>query len=436
VSDEAGAAAASAPTAAVDPTPGEVHAGEIVELGQSLLAPGSVAALGVFAACLALAWLIVRLARGPEPVRGSIWFGRSIVDGVLFPVLALLLVLLARRLLQDSLPMAVFRVVVPILVSLLVIRVTVRVLRAAYPESQLMRVFERSLSWVVWLGTVLWVLGVLPVLLDELDQIRWMLGGSEITLRNLLEGLVSVVLVMVVALWISAAVEARLLRGTGANLSLRKMASNAVRALLLFLGLMFALSAAGIDLTALGVLGGAIGVGIGFGLQKLASNYVSGFVILAERSVRIGDMVMVDGFEGRVTDINTRYTVVRSLGGRESIVPNELFITQRVENSSLADRDVLQTTVVQVPYGTDVEPLMAEMTQAVQALPRVLAQPGVGVRLTSFAADGLELTVFYWIGDPENGTANLRSDVNLSILRLFNARGIEIPFPQRVLHTR
>jgi small-conductance mechanosensitive channel len=278
------------------------------------------------------------------------------------------------------------------------------------------------------------VLGVLPVLLDELDQISWALGGSQISLRNLLEGLVSVVLVMVVALWISAAVEARLLRGSGANLSLRKMASNAVRALLLFLGLMFALGAAGIDLTALGVLGGAIGVGIGFGLQKLASNYVSGFVILAERSVRIGDMVMVDGFEGRVTDINTRYTVVRSLGGRESIVPNELFITQRVENASLADRDVLQTTVVQAPYGTDVEPLMAEMAQAVQALPRILAAPPVGVRLSSFAADGLELTVFYWIGDPENGTANLRSEVNLSILRLFNARGIEIPFPQRVVH--
>jgi small-conductance mechanosensitive channel len=314
-----------------------------------------------------------------------------------------------------------------------VIRVTVRVLRAAYPESQLMRVFERSLSWVVWAGTVLWVVGVLPVLLDELDQIRWTLGGSEISLRKLLEGAVSVVLVLVVALWISAAVEARLLRGTGATLSLRKMAANAVRALLLFVGLIFALSAAGIDLTALGVLGGAIGVGIGFGLQKLASNYISGFVMLAERSVRIGDMVMVDGFEGRITDINTRYTVVRSLTGRESIVPNELFITQRVENSSLADRDVLLSTVVQVAYGTDVEPLMQALALTVAAVPRVLAAPAVGVRLTNFAADGLELTVYFWIGDPENGGANVRSDVNLAILRLFGERGVEIPYPQRVI---
>ena len=416
--------------------PRPLNADELLQLGQDLLTPTSLAELGVFAACLLLAWWIVRMMRGPEPVKGSIWFGRSIVDGVLFPVLALLLALVARRVLQDMLPMAVFRLVVPMLVSLLVIRVAVRVLRAAYPESRLMRIFERSLSWVVWLGMVLWVIGVLPVMLAELDQIRWMLGGSEISLRNLLEGLVSVVLVMVLALWVSSAVEARLLRGAGANLSLRKMASNTVRALLLFLGLVFALTAAGIDLTALGVLGGAIGVGIGLGLQKLASNYVSGFVILAERSVRIGDIVMVDGFEGRITDINTRYTVIRALSGKESIVPNELFITQRVENSSLADRNVLQQAVVQVAYGTDVEPLMAAMTAAVSEVPRVLAQPGVGVRLTNFAADGMELTVYFWIGDPENGTANVRSDVNLAILRLLQARGVEIPFPQRVVWQR
>jgi small-conductance mechanosensitive channel len=410
--------------------------GELAQLGRSLLTTSALTELAVFVGCLGLSWAIVRLLRGKQPVRGSIWFGRGIVDGVLFPVLALVLALAARRLLQEALPLAVFRLVVPILVSLVVIRLTVRVLRAAFPESQLMRVVERSVSWIAWLAMVLWVTGILPVLLDELDQIQWKLGGTTISVRNLLEGLVSTVIVMVVALWIASALETRLLRGAGGNLSLRKMAANTLRAMLLFIGLMFALTAAGIDLTALGVLGGAIGVGIGFGLQKLASNYVSGFVILAERSVRIGDVVMVDGFEGRVTDINTRYTVIRALSGKESIVPNEMFITQRVENSTLADAKVLQNTVVQVAYGTEVEPLMAEMSRVVGDVPRVLAEPGVGVRLTRFADDGLELTVFYWIADPENGTANVRSDVNLAILRLFDARGIEIPFPQRVVHQR
>ena len=212
------------------------------------------------------------------------------------------------------------------------------------------------------------------------------------------------------------------------------MAANALRAVLLFVGLMFALSAAGIDLTALGVLGGALGVGIGFGLQKLAANYVSGFVILAERSMRIGDMVKVDNFEGRITDISTRYTVIRALNGRESIVPNEMMITQRVENASLADTKVSVTTDVQVAYGTDLEALM----------PRMLAVGGRACRacwptrrpavlLTAFAADGLNLRVAFWIGDPRERPAGPASDVNLALLRLFDEMGVEIPYPQRVV---
>ncbi|MGS0757213.1 mechanosensitive ion channel family protein, partial [Roseateles sp. GG27B] len=218
------------------------------------------------------------------------------------------------------------------------------------------------------------------------------------------------------------------------DLSLRKIAANATRALLLFVGLLVALSAAGIDLTALGVLGGAVGVGIGFGLQKLASNYVSGFVILAERSLRIGDMVKVDTFEGRITDIKTRYTVIRALNGRESIVPNELLITQRVENSSLADPKVLLSTMVQVAYGTDLDVLMPLLSEGVGGVRRVLAEPAAAVVLSNFAPDGLELTVFFWIGDPENGQAGVRSDVNLVLLRTLNRLSIEIPYPQRVLH--
>jgi small-conductance mechanosensitive channel len=215
---------------------------------------------------------------------------------------------------------------------------------------------------------------------------------------------------------------------------MRKMAANALRALLLFVGLMFALSAAGIDLTALGVLGGALGVGIGFGLQKLAANYVSGFVILAENSMRIGDLVRVDNFEGRITDITTRYTKIRALNGRESLVPNEMMITQRIENLTLADSQMLLTSVVQVAYGTDVAALMPVLREVVAGVPRVLADPPPGVNLTGFAADGLELTVGFWIGDPENGQVNVRTDVNLAMLAALNARGIEIPFPQRVMH--
>jgi small-conductance mechanosensitive channel len=389
----------------------------------------------VVLACLGLAWLGVRLARGAEAPAQSVWFGRKIVDGVLFPALALALAFGARLALPAlGVPLALFKIVLPVLLSFAVIRLSVRVLTAAFPNSRVMRLAERTISWLAWLAVVGWITGVLPVLLDELDGIHWKLGGARVSVRNLIEGALSAGFVLVLALWVSAAIEQRLLRGAyGEQLSLRKAAANVVRALLTFIGLLLALTAVGIDLTALSVLGGAIGVGIGFGLQKLAANYVSGFVILAERSLRIGDTVKVDGFEGRITDIATRYTVIRALNGREAIVPNEMLITQRVENLSLADPKVLVSTQVQVAYGTDLPVLVHKIAAGVGAVPRVLTEPAPAVQLTEFGADGLTLGVHFWIVDPENGLGGVRSDVNLAILECLNREGVEIPFPQRVV---
>jgi small-conductance mechanosensitive channel len=399
----------------------------------ALLQPSALIELALVAACFGLGWGLVRLARGAQARPGSVWFGEQIVDGVLFPLVVLLLVVAVRIASRDLLDGAVLRVALPVIASLAVIRVGVRVLRVAFPNSQVVRVIERSLSWFIWIVLVLWATGLLPTLRAEMEALKWTLGGAPVSLLALIEGALSAGVVLLVALWLSAAIESRLLAPGAGNLSLRKIAANAVRALLLLVGLLLAMSAAGIPLGALSVFGGALGVGIGFGLQKLAANYVSGFVILAERSLRIGDMVRVDNFDGRITDINTRYTVVRSLGGRESIVPNEMLITQRVENLSLADPRVLLTAVVQVAYGSDVDALIPELTALVGRVPRVLDDPGPNVQLSAFGADGLELTVNFWVGDPENGQGNVRSDVNLALLRRLNELGVEIPYPQRVL---
>ncbi|KQY81480.1 mechanosensitive ion channel family protein [Pelomonas sp. Root1444] len=389
---------------------------------------------GLLLGCLALAALLSwALSRAVTRRGNSVLFGERVLDGALFPLLALALAFGVRRLLPLwGLAPALFKLALPVLVSLAVIRVIARVLAAAWPNSAPIRLVERIGSWAVWLGAVLWITGLLPVILDELDDIGWKFGTVKLTLRNLIEGGLTAALVLVVALWISAAIESRLLRRESMDLSMRKIAASAIRALLLFVGLLFALSAAGIDLTALGVLGGALGVGLGFGLQKLAANYVSGFVILAERSLRIGDMVKVDGFEGRVTDIKTRYTVIRSLGGKEAIVPNEMLITQRVENSSLADPRVLLSTIVQVDYDCDVDVVMKTLTEALAKVPRVLSDPGPAVQLTRFADSGLELTVHFWIMDPENGSGGVRSDVNLAILQTLKRLGVDIPYPQQV----
>lgn len=388
---------------------------------------------------VALAWGLVaglRRALRQQDAR-SIWFGQRVIDGVLFPLALLCLGYLSLELLGNYVQVAVLRVAIPVLMSLVVIRVGVKVLQASFTDAPWVKPLEQTISWVAWLAMVLWVSGLLPVILNELDLITWKVGGTTLSVRTLLEGLITAGGVLILTLWVSAGIESRLLRSaTGGELSLRKAVSNATRALLMFVGLMLALSAVGIDLTALSVLGGAVGVGIGFGLQKLAANYVSGFVILAERSMRIGDVVRLDNFEGTITQINARYTVVRSQTGRESIVPNEMLITQRVENLSLADPRVWLSTVVSVAYESDVELVTRLLGEAALASNRVLRDPPPSVALSAFGADGLEFTVGFWIADPENGALGLRSEINRAILTALRAHQIEIPYPQRVMHVQ
>ena len=406
---------------------------------QAFLSPTLLVELAVLAVCVGLAWgLVALLQRGlRQGDPRSILFGVRIVDGALFPLVLLSLAYIARTLLHHWVALAAFKIAIPVLVALVVIRIGVKVLQVAYPDAAWVRPIERSISWMAWLGMVLWVTGLLPLVLDELDQIHWKVGGATLSVRTIIEGAVTAGAVLLIALWISAAIESRLLRSaTGAELSLRMAVSNAVRALLVFVGLLVALSSVGIDLTALSVLGGAVGVGIGFGLQKLAANYVSGFVILAERSMRIGDNVKLDTFEGRITQINARYTVIRSPSGRESIVPNELLITQRVENLSLSDPRVWMSTVVSVAYESDVDQVAQLLTNAALVSPRVLRDPAPSAALSAFGADGLEFTVGFWIADPENGSLGLRSDINRAILSALRAHQIEIPYPQRVMHVQ
>ena len=393
-----------------------------------LLQASALVELGVLAASVLLAWLLVAGLR--RAVRTElelpVLFGQRLIDGVLFPLVLLCLGYAARSvLLALGLSLGVFRVALPVLVSLAAIRVGVKVLQVALGDAPLIRALERSISWVAWGAMVLWVTGLLPLMLEELDQITWSVGSARLSVRTLIEGTITAGAVLIVSLWISSAIEARLLRSaSGSDLSLRKAVSNAVRALLVGVGLLVGLSAVGIDLTALSVLGGAVGVGVGLGLQKLAASYVSGFVMLAERSVRIGDNVRIDNFEGRITDIKARYTIIKALSGREAVVPNEMFIGQRIENLSLTDPKVVQHAVVSVAYGSDVDLVMRLLLESARAQPRILADPGPSAQLSNFTSEGLEFTLNYWIVDPENGQGNLRSAVHLAVLRAFEAHGV------------
>jgi small-conductance mechanosensitive channel len=389
--------------------------------------------------CVAISGLLVRWLK-PTPKDGtelnSVSFGRRGWDGFLFPLAATLLVYLCRVVWFAGEGNALMRLAVPVLGALAVIRLIARVVAVTYPDSTWARLGERFFSWLMWGGVILWLAGLLPQIVVELEAIQFSFGKSKLTLLALIQSVLAALAVLVGALWLSAAIEQRLLKGAVADLSLRKVAGNIIRALLLFIGLLMALSVIGIDLTALSVLGGALGVGLGFGLQKLASNYVSGFVILIERSLRIGDTVKVDSFEGKITDIKTRYTVIRALSGREAIVPNEKLITERVENLSLTDPKVLIIQPITVGYESDVAQVQEILVRAAVASPRVLPDPEPVAHLANFGNDGLEFNLCFWISDPENGQLNVRSQINVAILQGLRAAGVDIPYPQRVIHVK
>jgi len=410
---------------------------DLQELLLDLQSPAIALELAGFAVCLVLAWgLSWALGRGAT-ARGSILFGRRLIDGVLFPALALVFTYGLKLVLVKSQHVPVLKVVLPVLVSLVLIRLIARVLAAAFPHSRGARILEQVVSWLAWGLAVLWVTGLWGPLMDELDSLQFVLGKTRVSVSHVLDVILTSGFVLVLALWLSATLEQRVLNRAFDDLSMRKVAANAMRVLLLVIGTLFALSSLGFDLTALSVLGGALGVGIGFGLQKLAANYVSGFVILLERSLRIGDFVRVDGFEGRVTDIKTRYTLVRASNGSESVVPNELLLTQRVENLSLESRHLLQTCSFWVGLESDVARVQDLLVQAALSAEWVLPTPLPQALLGEVAPQGLRFNLNFWMEDPVNGQSLTRSRVNIAALSALRAAGVMLVHsPQEVVLRR
>ena len=376
--------------------------------------------------------MLVSQRRAPELTPNQALV-RALVVGITFPLVTCALLWLFRLTPYGRNAGMMPKLAVPIFASLMVIRAVARVLRGLFPKSPPVRTLINAVSLVMWLGVVLHVGGLLPVVEHELDSIMIPLGKTHASVLTLLQGLALVACTLLGALWLSAALELRLM-ATSITMSLRLVLSRFLRAILFVLALLIALAAVGIDLTVLSVFSGALGVGLGLGLQRIAANYVSGFAILLEGSFRVGDSVKIDNFEGQITNIRTRYTVVRAANGRESVVPNEMFIVHRVENLSLENKRVAFSTKLQVDYASNLDVARQLMVDAAAAQPRVLKEPAPNAMLSDFAPDGLELTLAYWIADPENGINNVRSDINLAIWRALQAGGINVPFPQRVVH--
>lgn len=409
----------------------------LMEFWHDLQQPDVLWQAGALAACLVIAllfdrWLGGRLVADGEAESSARAFGRRGLKRLGFPVAMLLLVLVARPLLALWHPINLLGLAIPLLLAMVAIRTVMFVVRQSFfASAPWLAGFERGLAFLVWSVVALYMLGVLPELIDLMESVKFTLGKEKLNLWLILQGLGAVLTTLLVALWLGGMVEAHLMRAPGLDGNLRVVFARLVRALLILLAVLIGLPLVGIDLTTLSVFGGALGVGIGFGMQKIAANYVSGFIILLDRSIRIGNLISVANQRGIVTRITTRYTLLRSLAGVEMIVPNEMLVGSVITNETFSDPKVRIATQVQVAYGTDLEQALALLVAAARAQPRVLADPPPKGFVTAFADSGIDLEIGFWIGDPEEGSMQIKSDIHLAIWQAFLAAGIEIPFPQR-----
>jgi small-conductance mechanosensitive channel len=388
-------------------------------------------------ACIAVAtWFGIRLLRQRvaeiQGIHGHLThsdWNRLILPASLLPP-----VLVSRAILGKWQEVDLLNLVVPLLLSFIAIQSCFFVLRRVLKPSRALHVVERVVSWLVWIVFALHLTGYLDEVVASLDAVGFDVGKQHLSLYTLFVGLLSLTTTLMVALWLAHMLESRLIGAMPLTANLRLAFTKLARGLFIILAVLIALPLVGIDITVLSVFGGALGVGLGLGLQKIAANYVSGFTLLLEQSIRIGDMVQVDKHYGEVKEIATRYTVLRALDGSESIIPNETMIVSPVVNRSLTDKDNQILLPVQVAYGSNLDRVREVLLEIAVANVRVLEIPSPQVRLQSFGDSGINMELVVWISDPEAGEPNLRSDLNWAIWAAFQRENIEIPYPQRVIH--
>jgi len=356
---------------------------------------------------------------------------------ILFPITMLLGVLVARALLlHQNMSVGLLDLAVPLLLSLATIRTVVYFLRKTFRPSPMVKAWENIISTSVWVVVALHVVGWLPAVLEGLDGMAIQMGTKRISVLAVGKLVLAVAVLWMLALWVARLIENRISQAEYVNASMQVAMVKLSKFLLLVLAFLLALDAVGIDLTALAVFGGALGVGLGFGLQRIASNFISGFIVLFDRSIRPGDVITIGEKFGWVQELRARYVVVRDRDGVDRLIPNETFITNEVINWSFSDRNVRLKIPVSISYDNDPEQALALLGKAAMANSRVLADPEPATRLMGFGDNGIELELRVWIQDPQAGLGKVKSDINIAIWRAFKDAGIVIPYPQRDLHIR
>jgi len=403
--------------------------------------------IGAVALCLAVGWFVGTALRDRYERRrfrtptGWTWdYFASQGTVVATPaIVALALVVLARGALQAAhFDVTMLDAASRLIGAYVVVRVAVLLFAASLGNKSWMQHWENRLTLLIWLAIAAEYLGWLDPIISTLDSIGVAAGRSRITVWSVLKLLFTLTLFVLVAAWISRWVERRLKRLSNLAPSTRIGIAKFANAFLIGLSILMGLNAAGVDLTALTVLTGAIGLGLGFGLQSIAANFVSGFVLLMDRSIKPGDVISLSGQSGTSTEnfgwvqeLRGRYVVVRDRDGVEMLVPNQQLIQNSVINWSYTDPRIRLKLPIRVSYRDDPELALQILLTACEGQPRVLSDPAPVSRLMHFSDSGIELELRFWISDPQEGVNNVRSEVNRAIWRLFKEHKITIPVAQR-----
>lgn len=350
-----------------------------------------------------------------------------IIEPLFRPVTALLLIGTAQFGAGElGLPAYLLDIATSLLTAWLVIRLAVNFIRS--------HALRRLVATVAWTIAALDIFGLLDPITGALDAARLDMGNVSISALAVINGTLVFFFLIWLALVLSRLIESRVDTLSDVNPSARELFKKLARIALVVFAVLLALNASGIDLTAFAVFSGALGVGLGFGLQKVVGNFVSGVILLLDRSIKPGDVIETQGTYGWINHLGARYTSIITRDGTEFLIPNEDMITQPVINWSFSDRKVRRKIPVAVSYESDLRHVLALMEEVAVGIPRVLKEPKPVGRLMGFGDSAVNLELRIWIEDPQSGVINVASEVMLAIWDRFHAEDIEFPFPQRVLH--
>ena len=357
---------------------------------------------------------------------------RRLVDGaqqLVLPFLWLLLVGVAWQAAEmQSAPSRILEIAASLLMAWLVINVASRLIRNP--------VWARAVAITAWTIAALNILRLLDPTVALLDSFAIQFGAVRISLLTVTKSVFALAVLLWLATVVSEAMESRLRHSPNLTPSVQVLFGKLLKFSLVTIAVLAAISTTGMDLTALAVFGGALGVGIGLGLQKVVANLFSGLILLLDKSIKPGDVVAVAGTYGWVSTLGGRYVSVVTRDGIEHLIPNEEFITTRVENWTHSDSKIRIKIPIGVHYDADVERALEICVECAGKAPRVLSEPAPVCQLRSFGDSSVELELRLWIGDPMNGINNVRSDTLRLIWKAFHEHGIQIPYPQRDLHFR